>query len=154
MQLFYNPALDSSDSEFSVSKEESRHIVKVLRMKAGDKVHFTNGRGWLFECTLLVAQEKKCVLSVDLKEFNEPRALRLHLAVAPTKMNDRFEWFIEKATEIGIEEITPIICANSERKQIKLKRFEKILESALKQSQQTYIPRINPQRVYRTLSGG
>ncbi len=148
MQLFYHPELNSTDSEFSIPKEESRHIVKVLRLKTGDQIHFTNGQGWLFNCTLISANEKKCILSVDQAHYKDPRSIRLHMAVAPTKMNDRFEWFLEKATEIGIEEITPIICANSERKQIKINRMQRIIESALKQSQQLHIPVINEQRKF------
>ena len=143
MQLFYNPELAKFDSEFSVSKEESRHIVKVLRMTTGDWLHFTNGQGFLFDCEIIDAREKGCKLRVEKVSYLKPRQVHLHLAVAPTKMNDRFEWFLEKATEIGIEEITPIICSNSERKQIKVGRMKKIIESALKQSKQLHLPLLN-----------
>src|SRR5690606_6983958 len=124
-------------------KEESRHIVKVLRKTEGDILHITNGLGWLFTAEISVADIKNCVVFVIKKEKQEKKSYQVHLAVAPTKMNDRYEWFLEKATEIGIQEITPIICEHSERKEIKTERFEKILLSAMKQSLQYYLPKLN-----------
>ncbi|MFC0605796.1 16S rRNA (uracil(1498)-N(3))-methyltransferase [Winogradskyella pulchriflava] len=143
MQLFYNPNISSNDSVFSFDKDESRHIVKVLRKKTEDQLHITNGKGWLFEAELTVANMKQCTVNVTSQSLQPKRNYNLHLAVAPTKMNDRYEWFLEKATEIGIEEITPIICDNSERKVVKLERFEKIIQSAMKQSLQCYLPKLN-----------
>lgn len=143
MQLFYNPNITEQDTIFSFDKDESRHIVKVLRKKVGDQLHITNGKGWLFEAELTLTDMKHCSVSITSKTLQPKRNFSLHLAVAPTKMNDRYEWFLEKATEIGIEQITPIICDNSERKVIKLERFEKILQSAMKQSLQCYLPQLN-----------
>ena len=134
MQLFYNPDITETDSQITFSKEESRHIIKVLRKSGGDILHITNGNGWLFEAEITIADMKRCVAEISSKTFYEKRNYKLHLAVAPTKMNDRYEWFLEKATEIGIDTITPIICSNSERKVIKKERFEKIVQSAMKQS--------------------
>lgn len=143
MQLFYNPDIDETTESFSFDKEESRHIIKVLRKKDSDILHVTNGLGLLFETEITLASDNKCIVSVrSIKKSPEPK-FRLHLAVAPTKMNDRFEWFLEKATEIGIQEITPIICDRSERKVINLERFEKIILSAMKQSNETYFPKLN-----------
>jgi 16S rRNA (uracil1498-N3)-methyltransferase len=143
MQLFYNPDIDESTESFSFDKEESRHIIKVLRKKDSDILHVTNGLGLLFETEITLASDNKCIVQVlSIKKTDEPK-FRLHLAVAPTKMNDRFEWFLEKATEIGIHEITPIICDRSERKVINLERFEKIILSAMKQSNETYLPKLN-----------
>lgn len=143
MQLFYNPNITQNDSTFSFDKDESRHIVKVLRKKIGDSIHITNGKGWLFNAELTLADIKHCSVTIVSKTQQEKRNYNLHLAVAPTKMNDRYEWFLEKATEIGINEITPIICDNSERKVVKLERFEKIIQSAMKQSLQYYLPKLN-----------
>tara|TARA_Y100000815_G_scaffold68662_1_gene57716 strand:- start:491 stop:1195 length:705 start_codon:yes stop_codon:yes gene_type:complete len=143
MQLFYNSDIAENETNFSFDKEESRHIVKVLRKRIGDKLHITNGRGWLFEGELTTADQKNCIVNITSKSFQEKRPYSLHLAVAPTKMNDRYEWFLEKATEIGIETITPIICDHSERKVIKTERFEKIIQSAMKQSLQCYKPHLN-----------
>lgn len=143
MQLFYNPDINTSLHEFSFDKEESKHIVKVLRKKEGDILHVTNGLGILFTTEIIMASEKKCTVSLTQSEIHEPTPFYLHLAVAPTKMNDRFEWFLEKATEIGVQEITPIICDHSERKIIKTERFAKIIESAMKQSLQFHLPKLN-----------
>jgi len=144
MQLFYNSELDTSIKTFNFSKDESRHIVKVLRKSTGDLLTITNGKGWIFEAEVIVPNHNKCVVSILKSTFETPRPYTIHLAVAPTKMNDRYEWFIEKATEIGVDIITPIICQNSERKIIKTERFEKILQSAMKQSLHSYIPTLAP----------
>ena len=143
MQLLYNPDIKSSDSAFTFDKEESRHIVKVLRKKEGDKIQITNGSGSLFTSEITFAAEKKCEVKIIEEQVYEPMPYYLHLAVAPTKMNDRYEWFLEKATEIGISEITPLICEHSERTAFKSDRFEKILHSAMKQSLQFYLPKLN-----------
>ncbi len=143
MQLFYNPNISESDSTFSFDKDESRHIVKVLRKKEGDTLNITNGKGWLFNAKLILANQKQCEATIVEKSLQKKRDFTLHIAIAPTKMNERFEWFLEKATEIGIEEITPILCDNSERKVIKTERFEKIIQSAMKQSLNFYLPKLN-----------
>lgn len=143
MQLFYNPNITENTTQFSFSKEESKHIVRVLRKKTGDQLHITNGKGWLFTSKIIIAGIKKCAVFIETKAVQPKRNYNLHLAVAPTKMNDRYEWFLEKATEIGIESITPIICEQSERKIIKQERFEKKIQSAMKQSLQYYLPRLN-----------
>jgi 16S rRNA (uracil1498-N3)-methyltransferase len=140
MQLFYNPDIQPDDASFIFDKEESRHIVKVLRKKEGDTIHITNGKGYLIRSEVLFANERKCEVQLTGSQFHEPMPYRLHLAVAPTKMNDRYEWFLEKAVEIGITEITPLICEHSERTVFKAERFEKILQSAMKQSLQYYMP--------------
>jgi len=144
MQLFYNSELDTSIKNFNFSKDESRHIVKVLRKSTGDLLMITNGKGWIFEAEVIIPNHNKCVVSILKSTFETPRPYTIHLAVAPTKMNDRYEWFIEKATEIGVDIITPIICQNSERKIIKTERFEKILQSAMKQSLHCYLPSLAP----------
>lgn len=134
MQLFYNPNINEKATSFVFDKEESKHIVKVLRKKEGDILMVTNGLGFLFTTEITLASDSKCTVKINTFERQEPPKYRLHLAVAPTKMNERYEWFLEKATEIGLQEITPIICEHSERKVIKTDRFQKILESAMKQS--------------------
>lgn len=143
MQLFYNPNIDEQTSSFSFDKEESKHIIKVLRKRDGDILFVTNGLGFLFECEITLASDNKCTVKINLFEKKTTPKFHLHLAVAPTKMNDRYEWFLEKATEIGIQEITPIICDRSERKVINKERFDKIILSALKQSNEVYLPKLN-----------
>lgn len=144
MQLFYNPAINEATKSFSFDKEESKHIVKVLRKKETDILFVTNGLGVLFKTEITLASDNKCTVSILEIEKAEAAKNKLHLAVAPTKMNDRYEWFLEKATEIGIQEITPIICDRSERKVINADRFEKIILSAMKQCNQLYLPKLNP----------
>ncbi|TVZ28238.1 16S rRNA (uracil1498-N3)-methyltransferase [Gillisia sp. Hel_I_86] len=143
MQLFYHPDIAEEAQQIIFPREESKHIVKVLRKKEGDLLHVTNGKGFLFisELTLITAQQ--CIAKViEVKKEEKPKYY-LHMAVAPTKMNDRYEWFLEKATEIGVMEITPIICDHSERKVVKLDRFERVLQSAMKQSLHFTLPKLN-----------
>ena len=144
MQLFFNPNITEAVKEITFDKEESRHIVKVLRMKDGDKFKITNGKGSFFNAEVTNPNPKECVVKIISEEIQKPLPYQLHLAVAPTKLNDRFEWFLEKATEIGISEITPIFCDHSERKTIKPERYEKIIQSAMKQSLKAYLPILNP----------
>lgn len=148
MQLFYNPNISTPDSyqdatEVTFDKEESRHIIKVLRMKEGDSFKITNGKGSFFDAEIISANPKACLVKILSEETQTPLPYQLHLVVAPTKLNDRYEWFLEKATEIGISEVTPIICDHSERKVIKAERYEKILQSAMKQSLKAYLPVLN-----------
>ena len=143
MQLFYNPEITENTETFTFEREESKHIVKVLRKNVGDTLHITNGKGWLFTAEISVPNINKCTAQIVSKALQPKRNYNLHLAVAPTKMNDRYEWFLEKATEIGIDSITPIICDHSERKFIKMERFERILQSAMKQSLNCYLPKLN-----------
>lgn len=143
MQLFYNPEITENTSQIIFSKDESKHIVKVLRKLVGDELHITNGKGWLFKAEIQNTDIKNCTAIITSKSLQPNRNYNLHLAVAPTKMNDRYEWFLEKATEIGIDSITPIICEHSERKIIKADRLEKILQSAMKQSLNCYLPKLN-----------
>ncbi|WP_289661559.1 16S rRNA (uracil(1498)-N(3))-methyltransferase [Flavobacterium panacagri] len=143
MQLFFNPKIDETTESFSFDKEESRHIIKVLRKKDADILQVTNGYGLLFETQITLASDSKCTVEVLSITNAEKPKYHLHLAVAPTKMNDRFEWFLEKATEIGIQEITPIFCDRSERKVINKDRFEKIILSAMKQCNETFLPKLN-----------
>jgi 16S rRNA (uracil1498-N3)-methyltransferase len=143
MQLFYFKDINEQSTSFSFDKEESKHIAKVLRKKEGDILFVTNGLGFLFKTEIAIASDSKCTVNIISFEKQEEPKFHLHLAVAPTKMNDRYEWFLEKATEIGVQEITPIICDHSERKVIKTERFDKILLSAMKQSNQYFLPILN-----------
>ena len=149
MQLFYSPTISENEKLFVFDKEESKHIIKVLRKKESDILFVTNGLGFLFKTEITLASDNKCTVTILSFEKQEPTKYHLHLAVAPTKMNERYEWFLEKATEIGIQEITPIICEHSERKIIKTDRFQKIIESAMKQSLHYYIPKLNEPITYK-----
>lgn len=143
MQLFFHPNVVEEDQQIVFPRDESKHIVKVLRKKEGDILHVTNGIGYLFISELNLITPQQCIAKVIEVKKEEPPKYYLHMAVAPTKMNDRYEWFLEKATEIGVMEITPIICDHSERKVVKLDRFERVLQSAMKQSLHFTLPKIN-----------
>ena len=142
MQLFYVPNI--SGAEVILDETESRHAVKVLRLSTGDSVQLIDGKGNFYEAEISNAHPKKCKLSIlkTIHEFGK-RYFQIHIAIAPTKNIERFEWFLEKCTEIGIDEITPILCDHSERKAIKPERLEKILVSAIKQSLKAYLPKLN-----------
>ncbi len=143
MQLFYHPEISETDSQIIFPKEESRHIIKVLRKNEGDRLNVTNGKGFLFTTEIISSSSQQCIAKIVSVEVQDKPAYYVHLAVAPTKMNDRYEWFLEKATEIGVHEITPVICSNSERKVVKNERFERVLQSAMKQSLHFRIPQLN-----------
>ncbi|MFC0876338.1 16S rRNA (uracil(1498)-N(3))-methyltransferase [Saccharicrinis sp. FJH2] len=147
MQLFYTPDIIQTQT---LSQLESHHAVKVLRLTEGDVIQVVDGNGGFYNAVIVSANAKACRI-----ELNEPiqdqqiRQYRLHMAVAPTKNIDRFEWFLEKATEIGIDEITPLLCEHSERKIIKPDRIERILVSAMKQSLKSYLPKQNEMRSFQ-----
>lgn len=142
MQLFFVPNIDSDF--YTLNEEESHHCVKVLRLVVGDSVSVSDGKGTLCHCTIMEAHPKHCLLKVDERiENHERHAFHLHVAVAPTKNTARMEWFVEKAVEMGIDEITPIICDHSERCVLRQERLQKIAVSAMKQSLKTFMPLIN-----------
>ena len=142
MHIFYSPDLTSD--VYSFNEQESRHCIKVLRLSRGDNISLIDGSGGYYKAEITEAHPKKCIVRIieSIKEF-EKRKYYSHIAIAPTKNIDRFEWFLEKATEIGFDEITPLLCERSERKIIKASRLQKILISAIKQSIKAYKPVLN-----------
>jgi len=142
MHLFYISHIQGDSIE--LEEQESKHAIRVLRLVRGDGVILVDGNGGWYEAAIMDDHPKRCKLQVQSYTADyHPLPYTLHLAVAPTKNMDRFEWFLEKATEIGISEITPLICARSERRQVKYERLEKILVSAMKQSLKAYKPKLN-----------
>ena len=144
MQLFY--CKDIIPNGFcTLDAEESRHAVRVLRMREGDELHVTDGRGNLYRCRIVEASEKGCTIEceIQLPTTNYPLPT-LHLAIAPTKNPSRMEWLVEKAVEIGVGEITLLNCDHSERSFLKTERLEKLAVSAMKQSLHTILPEIHP----------
>ena len=142
MALFYVPNLSSGNV---LPEEESQHAVKVLRLQVGDAIVVVDGIGGFYKAQITNPHPKHCGFEIveTQTEFGK-RDYKLHIAIAPTKNIERLEWFIEKATEIGVDEITPIICRFSERKIVKEERLEKIIVSAAKQSVKAYFPKLNP----------
>ena len=150
MQLFYLPEIENGMEEVVFSKDESRHLVQVLRKREGDRVTATNGRGLEVELQISSASPKSAKARVLVQKLHNPPSPRIHMAVAPTKMNDRFEWFLEKATEIGVDRFTPLICERSERRKVKLDRFQRVVDSAAKQSLKWFFPVVEPPMEFET----
>jgi 16S rRNA (uracil1498-N3)-methyltransferase len=142
MQLFYAPDINSLS--YTLSEEESRHAVKVLRLGVGDTMHITDGRGALLTAKIVKADPRGCEVEIVESRMVYDRNYGLTMAVAPTKNSDRFEWFLEKATEVGVDWVVPILCNNSERRVFKPQRAEKVIESAMKQSLKTCCPMLDP----------
>ena len=142
MYIFYTP--DITESNYLLSEEESAHCIRVLRKKTGDSIQTVDGKGGWYKAEVIDTNPKKCAIKIieSSKEYGK-RDFYLHMAVAPTKNIERFEWFLEKATEMGIDEITPLICYRSERTSVKTERLNKILVSAMKQSLKAYLPKLN-----------
>jgi 16S rRNA (uracil1498-N3)-methyltransferase len=139
MHLFYTPGI--TDLNHVLSEAESMHCTRVLRLAEGHIVHLADGRGTLYTARITAANPKACAVEIISKdEHYKRRPYRLHLAVAPTKNMERFEWLLEKITEIGIDEITPLLCEHSERRVLKRERVEKILVAAMKQSLKAQLP--------------
>ncbi|MBN2485596.1 MAG: 16S rRNA (uracil(1498)-N(3))-methyltransferase [Bacteroidales bacterium] len=142
MQLFYTPDINSD--EYTLDEQESKHCIKVLRKRSGDTLHLIDGKGGLFTAEIVQPNHKACSIKIiDVQRGFEKRNFNLHIAIAPTKNIERFEWFLEKAVEIGIDEITPLVSEKSERKQVNPERLERIIVSAMKQSVKAYKPVLN-----------
>ena len=144
MNIFFNNKLLKSTDEILFSEDEAKHIVKVLRKKIGDEILVTNGKGLKWRGTISSINIKNLkAIRLDAKLMPKPIE-NIHIAISIIKSNSRMEWFIEKATELGVNEITPIICFNTERKSLNLDRCQKIMISAVKQSKRFFIPKLNP----------
>lgn len=156
MNIFYLPSLAPSHIPgiATLGEEESYHCSRVLRMKPGTVVHLTDGQGNLYEGSLLVADSNGCQVEIQsVQEYRNP-SHSLHIAIAPTKNIDRFEWFLEKATEIGVQEITPLYCEHSERTTLRTDRLQKILVSAMKQSMNLHLPVLHEPVSFRSFLAG
>lgn len=141
-QLFFTQKIENGFA--LLDEEESRHLLTVLRRKAGDRLRITDGLGFFYEAELTETGKRHALARILTQTPAPPeRPARLHLAIAPVKQTERFEWFLEKATEIGVDEITPLLCRRSERDKIRTDRLEKILVSAMKQSLRARLPRLN-----------
>ena len=140
--IFYAPDCKMQYSDYTLSELESKHCIKVLRKVNGDKIELVNGIGGQFECVIIDDHYKKCKVKIMKHTHHEPQEKELHIAMAIPKSSERLEWFLEKATELGITKLSVINCTNSERRTINQKRLEKIVISALKQSKRFYLPKI------------
>lgn len=142
MHLFYTP--DLNENLYHLNEIESKHCIRVLRLNINDSIQLIDGKGGFYTAKIVDPNPKKCQVEITEKKLAFGKKNHyLHIAIAPTKNMDRFEWFLEKATEIGIDEITPLLCEHSERKILKSDRLEKIIISAIKQSIKAYKPKLN-----------
>jgi len=142
VNLFYQP--DVPNGVYHLDEDESRHVVKVFRLSEGDPIEVTDGKGTLYTCRITKADARKCLFKI-VNEFVQPsKSYFIHIAIAPTKNIDRIEWFVEKAVEIGVDQISFLLCQKSERKNINLERLQKHAISAMKQSHQLILPVLSP----------
>lgn len=142
MNIFYKP--DISEDRLLLDERESHHCLKVMRYRKGEGVRIIDGRGGFYIAQIEIEDPKACGVRIISKHENfEQLPYELHIAIAPTKNMDRFEWFVEKATEIGVTSITPLICKRSERKSVRMERLVNVAISAMKQSVKAYLPRLN-----------
>lgn len=150
MNLFYDPSIAFDGTTplphlHLLAGEESKHCTKVLRMRVGDTIYITNGKGFLFTGKLCTLNPGACEVEIFKADKHEPAGYAVHIAVSPVKNMSRFEWFLEKAAEIGIAQITPLICERSEKISVRTDRLNKILTAAMKQSLGVFHPRLNEQ---------
>ena len=142
MHIFYTP--DIAGNSYLLDESESKHCIRVLRLEHGNEIILVDGRGGFFTAEIVDPNPKRCAVKVIKSELNFGiRSFQVHIAIAPTKNIERIEWFLEKATEIGINSITPLLCRFSERKDIKTDRLEKVMVSAMKQSLKAYLPHLD-----------
>jgi 16S rRNA (uracil1498-N3)-methyltransferase len=148
MHLFYTP--DISSPTYTLTEEESKHAVRVLRLNIGDRISLIDGKGGWYEAEINNDDPRRCSVTIlETRKETGKRSWQLHIAIAPTKMMDRLEWFVEKATETGIDAISLIDCANSERTVVKTERISKVAIAAIKQSLKAYLPRLNEMSAFK-----
>ena len=140
LPFFYKEAIQKEDSLIGLNEETSRHIAQVLRMQNGEQLQLTDGAGNLFTVEITDNNKKRCTVQIVCSSFQQPSSRKITLAVSLLKNAHRFEWFLEKATEIGITEIVPLICERTEKQHFRHDRMKGILVSAMLQSQQTWLP--------------
>jgi 16S rRNA (uracil1498-N3)-methyltransferase len=151
---FYFAHLASMADAFALNENSSRHIVQVLRMQAGAELRLTDGKGLSVTASIVEANKKKCLVQISARQKQEAPARRVQIALSLLKNTARFEWFLEKATEIGVSEIIPLKCAHTEKQQFRMERMQGILESALIQSQQVWMPVIQEPQEFSAWLGG
>lgn len=153
MQIFYAPDINGNVALFG--REESLHCIRVLRMRRGETIYFTDGKGSLYEGVITDDDHDAMRASVtSIKPEAGKRSYMLHMAVSPLKNEDRFEWFIEKAVEMGVDEITPLVCARTEKKRFRKERLEGLIISAMKQSVKTYLPVLHEPVLFKDFVSG
>ena len=148
MHLFYHP--DIVNQHQSLSEEESKHGLKVLRLKPGDFIHVIDGIGGIYKCRI-TSTTKRCEYQIIEKSFQAEKPYALHIAISPTKNQDRIEWFVEKAIEIGVDKISFMITENSEKSKLRMERINRKAISAIKQSGNLWLPKFQPEISFQQL---
>ena len=143
MEHYYAPQISDKNKLFELNEEESYHIINVMRYRIGSNLKLVDGKGNNYTVELFQIKNKKCILNITKKSTLKTQKPFIHIAISPTKKNDRFEWFLEKSTELGVSRITPIICDRTIRKKINYERAKKIIISSFKQSKRRFIPLID-----------
>jgi 16S rRNA (uracil1498-N3)-methyltransferase len=140
LPFFYISDYDASQKQIILNEETSKHIVQVLRMKVGEQLNLTDGKGNLLLCEMIDGNKKYCAVEAKEKRFTEQGTRKVSIAISLLKNSNRFEWFLEKATEIGVTEIIPLLCERTEKEKFRYDRMQGICISAMLQSQQTWLP--------------
>ncbi len=148
LPFFYKKNISTSDSIIVLDEDTSKHVVQVLRMQNGEQLKLTDGIGNIFTCEITDNHRKKTVVSIIEKVQSSRHKTSITIAISPVKNNSRFEWFLEKATEIGVTEVVPIICERTEKQQLKMERLQGIVVSAMLQSQQAWLPVLSEAKKY------
>lgn len=143
MRHFFAPEISAEEKTYRMNSDESKHILKVLRLKEGDVVGLLDGKGSVFQARISLASQKACEFELLNHEVIPQENYEIHIAIAPTKQTERMEWFVEKATELGATHITFVDTKNGERAQYKYDRFERKMISAFKQSKRYYLPKLS-----------
>ena len=145
MQLpyFYEPAITSANAILILSEETSRHCIQVLRMKENDRLQLINGKGTLCTAVIIKADKKYCSVRIEDSSYKKQEANKVCIAISLLKNAARFEWFVEKAVEIGVQQIVPLLCERTEKQQYKWERLQGIVVSAMLQSRQVWLPQLH-----------
>jgi 16S rRNA (uracil1498-N3)-methyltransferase len=143
LPFFYKEDITATSSEVTLDEATSKHVVQVLRMQNGEQLQLTNGKGDLFTAAISDDNRKKCSVSILTTSNHKQLITNITIAISPVKNNTRFEWFLEKATEIGVSAIIPLICSRTEKSSMKPERMKSILISAMLQSQQCILPELH-----------
>ena len=151
LPFFYKEDLVASSTDVLLDEATSKHMVQVLRMQNGEQLQLTNGKGDLFTTEIIDNNRKRCVVKIIEEVKSQKSKVKITIAISPVKNNTRFEWFLEKATEIGVTEIIPLLCSHTEKTAFKFERMKSILVSAMLQSQQCWLPVLHEPTKFNTL---
>lgn len=146
--IFFVPVIPAGGDILELPEDSARHVVQVLRMQAGEELNLSDGKGRLASASIISAGKKQCTVAIQTITQIDPPAKKISIAISPVKNSSRFEWFLEKATEIGVQEIIPLICQRTEKQHLRIDRLQNILVSAMLQSQQAWLPELSEPRSF------